>query len=103
MNEKMYVYQDWGWVALDTRPNIVNVIYNPPATIIHWSDKTKTVVKAQDGDEYNPYTGFLLAVAKRAFGNDNTFNKVLRKWCDADTVQAQTEKNMSKKQHMGPH
>lgn len=66
--------------------DIVDVIYNPPATIIHWSDKTKTVVKVQEGDEYNPEHGFLMAIAKRAFGNDNTFNKVLHKWCNVDEI-----------------
>lgn len=38
--------------------DIVDVIYNPPATVIHWSDKTKTVVKCSADDEYDPLTGF---------------------------------------------
>ncbi len=39
-------------------PGIAKVIYNPPATIILWSDKTKTVVKCCENDIYDPEKGF---------------------------------------------
>jgi hypothetical protein len=62
------------------RPEIKQVIFNAPATIIVWSDGVKTVVKCQPGDTYNPETGFALAYLKRLLGNDNTFNKEINKW-----------------------
>ena len=46
-------------------PQIKKVIYNPPATVIIWSDDTKTVVKCQEDDIYNKETGFLLCVMKK--------------------------------------
>ena len=55
------------------------VIYNDPATIIFWNDGTKTVVKAHDGDQYDPVVGFLLAVMKRFYGNKSAYNDILRK------------------------
>lgn len=55
------------------------VIYNNPATIIFWNDGTKTVVKAHDGDQYDPVVGFLLAVMKRFYGNKSAYNDILRK------------------------
>lgn len=55
------------------------VIYNDPATIIFWNDGTKTVVKAHDGDQYDPVVGFLLAVMKRFYGNKSDYNDILRK------------------------
>lgn len=60
--------------------SIEKVIFNDPATIIKWGDGTKTVVKVQPGDTYDPEKGMLAAIAKRAYGNDNTFNKVMKKW-----------------------
>lgn len=56
---------------------IKKVIYNGPATIILWNDRTKTVVKCKEGDSYSPEAGFALAVLKRLTGNG--FHKCLRK------------------------
>lgn len=59
---------------------IRKVIFNPPATIIFWNNGTKTVVKAQNGEPYDPEKGFVMAYLKRLLGNDNTFNKEIHKW-----------------------
>ena len=59
---------------------IRDVIFNNPATIIIWSDGTKTVVKCQQGDEYDPERGFLLCVAKKMFGNRGGYNDIMRQW-----------------------
>ena len=42
---------------------IKNVIFNDPATIVFWEDGTKTVVKCQDGDEFDPEKGLAMAIA----------------------------------------
>lgn len=47
---------------------------------INWKDNVKSVVKCQPGDTFDYEKGFAFAYLKRLFGNDNTFNKVLRKW-----------------------
>ena len=49
-------------------PEIHRVIYSPPATIIIWADKTKTVVKCSDGDEYSRTTGLALCILKKVYG-----------------------------------
>lgn len=61
-------------------PNILKVVYNSPATIVFWSDGTKTVVKCQGGDTYSTETGLAMAICKKAYGNKNQFNKVFAKW-----------------------
>lgn len=61
-----------------TRLTIERVIYNDPATVVYWSDKTRTVVKCQPGDTYDPKTGFLLALCKKACGNTGNYNNLLR-------------------------
>ena len=63
---------------------LVNVIFNPPATIVFWSDNTKTVVKA-DGENYDPEKGIAMAISKKMMGDNkyeyyNTFLHWLKKW-----------------------
>lgn len=57
---------------------VTDVIYNDPATVVYWSDKTRTVVKCQPGDTYDPKIGFLLALCKKVCGNTGNYNDLLR-------------------------
>lgn len=61
-------------------PEIKNVIFNDPATIVFWEDGTKTVVKCQDGDEFDPEKGLAMAIAKKAYGNKGGYCNKLKKW-----------------------
>jgi hypothetical protein len=65
-----------------TADAVKKVIFNDPATIIIWANGTKTVVRCQEGDVYDKKTGLLLCLAKRLFGNEGEFNKVIKKWLD---------------------
>lgn len=63
---------------------IVNVIFNSPATIVFWSDNTKTVVKATD-EPYDPEKGIAMAIAKKMMGDNkyeyyHIFLHWLKKW-----------------------
>ena len=59
---------------------VKNVIYNDPATVVYWSDGTKTVVKCQPGDAYSPLMGFLMAALKKSCGNKGNYNEMLKEW-----------------------
>lgn len=67
-------------------PTITNVIFNPPATIVFWSDKTKTVVKCDyEYETYDPEKGIAMAIAKKTMGDNkyeyyNTFLHWMKKW-----------------------
>ena len=61
-------------------PAIINVIYNDPATIVFWSDGTKTVVKASHGDKFVPEVGLAMAITKKALGNKGNYYKQFKKW-----------------------
>ena len=61
-------------------PEIKNVHFNGPATVVLWKDGTKTVVMCQEGDIYSEETGLALCIAKKAFGNMSNFNNIFRKW-----------------------
>lgn len=71
--------------------HIENVIFNDPATIVFWNDRTKTVVKVADGETFDPSKGLAMAIAKKYFGNDSSYYKVLHKWLSKDkTVDNKT-------------
>lgn len=70
-------------------PGIKNVIFNPPATIVLWTDGTKTVVKAAEGDEYSKWAGLALCMAKKQLGED--FHKVFKKWCKEEEEENNEE------------
>ena len=65
-------------------PAIKDVIFNPPATIVFWSDNTKTVVRAQDDESYDPEKGLAMAISKKMLGNKydyyHTFLHYQKKW-----------------------
>ena len=59
--------------------SIKKVIFNNPATIVFWSDGSKTVVKAHN-DDYDPEKGLAMAIAKKALGNEGNYYNVFKKW-----------------------
>lgn len=59
---------------------IKNVIFNDPATIVIWADGTKTVVKTQNGEAFDPEKGLAMAIAKKAFGNQGNYFETFKKW-----------------------
>ena len=66
--------------AIMTPAAIKNVIFNDPATIVFWSDGTKTVVKVQDGEPYDAEKGLAMAISKKALGNQGNYCNVFKKW-----------------------
>lgn len=65
-------------------PAIKKVIFNYPATIVLWSDGSKTVVKCQDGDIYDPEKGLAMAISKKALGNKGNYCNEFKKWLPED-------------------
>ena len=65
-------------------PSIKKVIFNYAATIVLWSDGTKTVVKCQDGDIYDPEKGLAMAISKKALGNKGNYCNEFKKWLPED-------------------
>lgn len=58
---------------------IKNVIFSDPATIVFWSDGSKTVVKAQNED-FDPEKGLAMAFARKALGNKHSYYDTIRKY-----------------------
>ena len=82
---------------LDTTSNlsVTNVIFNPPATIVFWSDKTKTVVKCDPKEEYDPEKGISMAICKKLIGdNKRDYYNVFLHWIKKYEKQKQEKEEI---------
>ena len=62
-------------------PDIKDVIFNPPATIVLWADETKTVVKCQEDEgEYSKEVGLAMCICKKVYGNKGNYNNIFKKF-----------------------
>lgn len=68
-------------------PYIKQVIFHDPATIVYWTDGTRTVVKCQDGDIYDPEKGLAMAISKKALGNKGNYCNVFKQWLPEEEVE----------------
>lgn len=71
-----------------TNPQIKDVIFNEPATIVFWSDSTKTVVKCQEDDIYDPEKGLAMAISKKVLGNGYDYYNIVKKYLKKYEKQA---------------
>ena len=55
---------------------IKKVIFNKPATIVLWEDGSKTVVKVNKGERWDPEKGLAMAIIKKKFGLKEFFKYV---------------------------
>ena len=78
------------YMHYDIRRHIKNVKFNPPATIVFWTDNTKTVVKCK-GEDYDPEKGLAMCICKKVLGDKGNYYEVFKKWLpkedDSDVVQ----------------
>lgn len=75
-----------GGIDMDIRNKIEDVIFNGPATIVKWTDGTKTIVKCNEGEINNPYMGLAMCISKKVLGNKGNFNDVFKKWITPDVI-----------------
>lgn len=76
-------------------PEIKDVIFNDPATIVFWTDGSKTVVKVQNGEPFDPEKGLAMAVVKKAFGNEGSYFNRIKKWTDKYEEQKAAENDIT--------
>ena len=61
-------------------PNIKQVYFNEPVTVVLWENGDKTIVRCQDGDTYSKESGLAIAIMKYMSGNKGRFNDIFKKW-----------------------
>lgn len=67
------------YMHYDIRKFIKKVKFNPPATIVFWTDNTKTVVKCKEED-YDPEKGLAMCICKKVLGDKGNYYEVFKKW-----------------------
>ena len=84
---KVLLNSIYGMTSMSTNNVFLKkVIYNDPATIAFWSDGTKTIVKAQPGDIFDPEKGLAMVIAKKACGNKGNYYNGFKKWLPKEPV-----------------
>ena len=84
---KCLINSIYGMTSMSTNNVFLKkVIYNDPATIAFWSDGTKTIVKAQPGDIFDPEKGLAMVIAKKACGNTGNYYNGFKKWLPKEPV-----------------
>lgn len=63
---------------IELKLGIKKVIFNKPATIILWTNGTKTVVKCSENDAFDPEKGLAMAICKEILGDQ--FKPIFKKW-----------------------
>lgn len=61
--------------------DIQKVIFNDPATIVFWTDGSKTVVEAHN-ETFDREKGLAMAVVKKYFGNKGNYYNNIKKWLE---------------------
>lgn len=80
IGDAIFNYLKSDWTVRQRSSEITKVIFNNPATIVFWSDGTKTVVKC-DGDEaFDEEKGLAMAISKRVLGNQGNYYNEFKKW-----------------------
>lgn len=88
------------WELREKKLKITRVVFNDPATIVFWTDGTKTVVKQQKCDKkkkFDPEKGLAMAIAKKALGNQGNYFNEIRKW--VDTYDSKKKEKKPKKEN----
>lgn len=76
---------------MDYEPiKIEKVIFNNPATIVYWTDGTKTVVKC-GLDEWDPEKGLAMAISKKTLGNEGNYYETFKKWLPEEETPTKIE------------
>lgn len=84
-NDVMATRAIWSTILAQSNKNVMpkpkKIILNDPATIILWSDNTKTIVKKNSKDKkFDPEKGIALCYMKKALGNKGNYNNVFKEW-----------------------
>lgn len=73
-------------------PEIKDVIFNEPATIVFWKDGTKTVVVCNEGETFDKWYGIAMCHMKKLYGNGYKACKVCENWEDLKENKQHFEK-----------
>ncbi len=59
---------------------VIDVIFNNPATIVFWNDGSKSVVKCDREDTFDKEKGLAMAIVKRLSGNKGNYYNLFKQF-----------------------
>lgn len=93
--DKLYIK---GSLFVQNNPEIKNVIFSGPCTIVQWSDGDKTVVKCEN-EEFDKEKGLAMAICKKFLGTNKTksnYNDIFKKWIKEYPEEDKKEEKVKK-------
>lgn len=82
--EKVKVRDDFSlssliWVNKSSQSiTVEHIFYDDKATVVFWTDGTKTVVKCAEGTKYDEYAAFCIALAKKIYGSNSALKRAIK-------------------------
>lgn len=68
------------WGEYEKRiPEVDHIFYDDVATVVFWTDGTKTVVRCPEGKPYDEYAAFCAALAKKIYVNNSKLQREIKK------------------------
>ncbi len=83
-------------IPIIRRPQIKKVIFNDPATIVFWEDGSKTVVKCEKGEKFDPEKGVAIALAKKVLYSKD-YSRIIASSEDVKKIAAKKKAEDKKK------
>lgn len=90
---KMKEYPFYGMAGI----SIKKVIFSKPVTTVIWSNNTKTQIRCQKGDKWDPEKALAMAICKKVLGNTPYFNNYFKKWLGEAKVEDPKKNKAEKK------
>lgn len=90
---------------IDRFIDTIKAVYFVPhqgLTKVIWKDGTKTEVRCQDGDEYNPEAGLAFCIIKYLFGNISDYNKIFKSVFEKNANSIKKDTSVKKKKKAAP-
>lgn len=75
---------------------VKRVIFNDPVTVVIWTDGSKTIVRCQDGEPYDPEKGLAMCMAKKMLGNNGNYYDIFHKYLDEYKEDEAMKKKLAK-------
>lgn len=91
-----YELKGFTFVPVTNKYNVKKIIHSGPCTIVFWEDNTKTIVRLEEGKEYDEYAAFTAALAKKCYGSNSQVHKIL----ETKTVEQKNKKEKETPAHV---
>jgi len=82
----------WGYGI----PCVDRVIFSGPATVVIFTDGTKSMVKCMEGEKFERYAGFCAAIMKRLFGSTTAAKNLMEEHDVARIAEARETERRAK-------